>query len=175
MPGPSTTRQRERESAWRWGLGSEKDLWCGPSFSLAWDKPWSVAPLRLVGCLIETPAPSWAYFYSIFSLAFFFLPYSDLSCSLFFFSPPLLPSLSISLPLSLSSMVLRCVSACMHDRGKWRKKTTRLGFWFGSQYSLAFFPFLSFCIYFAHTLAKMARAPCHWFGTIHAVYIFKVL
>lgn len=85
MPGPSTTRQRERESAWRWGLGSEKDLWCGPSFSLGWDKPWSVAPLRLVGCLIETPAPSWAYFYSIFSLAFFFLPYSDLSCSLFFF------------------------------------------------------------------------------------------
>lgn len=79
---------RERESAWRWSLGSQKDLWCGPSFLLGWDKPGSVAPLRLVGCLIETPAPSWAYFYSIFSLSFFFLllPYSDLSYSYFFFS-----------------------------------------------------------------------------------------
>lgn len=132
--------ERERESAWRWSLGSQKNLWCGPSFSLGWDKPGSVAPLRLVGCLIETPAPSWAYFYSIFSLSFFLLPCSDLSSSLFF-SSPLLPSLSISLPLSSSSMVLRCVSACVHDRGKWKKNPTRLGFWFGSQYSLAFFLF----------------------------------
>lgn len=170
--GPSTARQKERESAWRWSLGSQKDLWCGPSFSLDWDKPGSVAPLRLVGCLIETPAPSWAYFYSIFSLPFFLLPYSDPSCS-FFVNYPLSPS--ISLPLSSSSMVLGCVSACMHDRGKWKKNyTARFLVWI--PIFTCFFPrFLSFCIYFTQSLAKMARAPCHWFGSIHAVYIFRAL
>lgn len=127
---------RKRESAWRWSLGSQKDLWCGPSFLLGWDKPGSVAPLRLVGCLIETPAPSWAYFYSIFSLSLFSSPL--LKPFLHFFNSPFLPFLSISLPLSSSSTVLRCVLACVHDRRKW-KKPTRLGFWFGSQYSLAFF------------------------------------
>lgn len=60
------------ESARHWSFWQAvRDLWCGPSFSLGWDKPGSVAPLRLVGCLIETPAPSWAYFYSTFLLPYF--------------------------------------------------------------------------------------------------------
>ncbi len=107
-------------------------------------------------------------------LAFFFFFSPTQSSVALFFQLSTLPSLSISLPLSSSSAVFRCVSACMHDRGK-KKNPTRLGFWFGSQNSLAFFPFLSCCIYFAQTFAKMARSPCYWFGSIHAVYIFKAL
>ncbi|TNN75086.1 hypothetical protein EYF80_014659 [Liparis tanakae] len=54
--GPSTARQKEGESAWRWSLGSQKDLWCGPSFSLDGDKPGSVAPLRgTTGCENRRP------------------------------------------------------------------------------------------------------------------------
>lgn len=53
-------------------------------------------------------------------LAFFFSSPLLRPLLLFFFNSPLLPSLSISLPLSSSSMVLRCVLACMHDRGKWK-------------------------------------------------------
>lgn len=136
---PHNQTRSERESAWRWSLGSQKDLWCGPSFSLGWDKPGSVAPLRLVGCLIETPAPSWAYFYSIFSLSFFSSPLlSPLLLS--FFNSPLLPSLSISLPLSSSSVVFRCVSACMHDRGK-KKKTYTSWFLVWIPKFTCFFPF----------------------------------
>lgn len=57
--GPSTARKkRERERArLELRLGSWKGVWCGPSFTLCWEKPGSVAPLRLVGCLIRTPAP----------------------------------------------------------------------------------------------------------------------
>lgn len=76
--------KKGRDSAWCWSLGSQRDLRCGPSFTLGWDKPGSVAPLRLVGCLIETPAPSWAYFYSIFFSLFFFPSPAQTSLALFF-------------------------------------------------------------------------------------------
>lgn len=67
----------EGQSARRWSFWqAERDLWCGPSYSLGWDKSGSVAPLRLVGCLIETPARSWAYFYSTF-----LLPFSPFCCT----------------------------------------------------------------------------------------------
>lgn len=139
---------------------------CGvaPPFSLGRDKPGSVAPLRLVGCLIETPAPSWAYFYSIF-LLFFHLPY---------FPPPQHFTFAFSVYLFTTVLLLLWCCFSLHAwQRKW-KKPTWIGFWFGSQYSLAFFPpFLSFCICFAQTFAKMARAPCHWFG-ICVLYILKV-
>lgn len=146
-------------------------------FSLGWDKPGSVAPLRLVGCLIETPAPSWAYFYSIFSLSLFFPPPILSSLLLFFFIRPLSPSLSVYL---FSAVFFFHGVGMRFGLYAWERKTKKpkqLGFWFGSQYSLAFFSplFLSCCIYFTQTLAKMAEAACHWFGSDHAVYIFKVL
>lgn len=93
-------------------------MWCGPSFSLGWDKPGSVAPLRLVGCLIETPAPSWAYFYSISPLSFFSSPVLKSLLLIFVFCQLSTFALSVYLFTAVFFYGVRCVSACMHDRGK---------------------------------------------------------
>lgn len=76
-PQPETEKEKARLEL---SLGSWKRVWCGPSFTLHWEKPGSVAPLRLVGCLIRTPALPGTYFYSFFSLYFFC---RDLSWPLF--------------------------------------------------------------------------------------------
>lgn len=108
-PLPTTTREEESRPG-AGALAARKICGVAPPFSLGWDKPGSVAPLRLVGCLIETPAPSWAYFYS----AYFFLPYTDLSSRIFSI---LRFSLLCFLFILLypSSMLLTCVSVSMRD------------------------------------------------------------
>lgn len=93
-PGPLHDQTKECVGLVLEARQSERCVLWPLLFSLGWDKPGSVAPLRLVGCLIKTPAPSWAYFYSIFS--FFSLPLSVLFFTL---------SLACPLPHSVPSVL----------------------------------------------------------------------
>lgn len=54
-------------------------------------------------------------------------------------------------------------------------KTENLHVWFVMRIPKLFFsPLCLGYVYFVRTLAKMARTPCHWFGSNHAVNIFWV-
>lgn len=56
----------------------------------------------------------------------------------------------------------------MHDRGILKNLQ---GLVPNPNIHIVFSHFCFACIYFVRILAKMARAPCHWCGSIHAVNI----
>lgn len=108
---------------------------------------------------------------------FLFRFFSPLHRPLFpyFFNSPLLPSLfSFYTAVPILHVVDMCFS--LYAWLNSNKKLTRFGFQSGSQYCLLFFPhFFLGCIYLLWILAKMARAPCHYFGSIHSVNMFLLI
>lgn len=153
-------RKREKKPGWSWSLGSWKGVWCGPSFMLGWEKPGSVAPLRLVGCLIRTPAPPWTYFYSFFF--YIFLYWKDLSWPFFI-------SLVSSSFLSYHSVVTFLCFVLQRDERKIYMLVDIVHDY------VVFSPFCPFWLYFftAATCLR-ARIPCQWFGWMTAVNIYWV-
>lgn len=127
---------------------------------LGWEKPESVAPLRLVGCLIRTPTPPWTYFYSFF---YIFSSTGKTYLDLFFISQLLSSFLSCHSVLKFLCFVLQRVERkiymlvyIVHDY-------------------VVFSPFCPFWLYFftAATCLR-ARIPCQWFGCMTAVNTYWV-
>lgn len=164
MFGPPTTRQSRPGAG---ALAVRKICGAAPPFWLGRDKPGSVAPLRLVGCLISTPAPSWAYFYSIFSLSLFSSP---LRC--YVSSPTLhigLLCLSLHHYLPLLQYWGVFLSVCITKKNQ--KKPTLLSLWFGSQYSLAPPNFFLFVFVLHWHLPRWLELPVTGLaGSMHRIH-----
>lgn len=131
---------------------------------LGWEKPGSVAPLRLVGCLIRTPAPPWTYFYSIF-FCFLFSSARKTYLDLFF----LLSSLFYLLFFSRDSVLT--LFFALFDRGM-REKSIWLVYTI-HDYAVSSL-FCPFWLFLTAATCLRARIPCQWFGSTTAVNIYWV-